>query len=335
MRKHLYSYGVFLIYLVYVLTFISLPNSIFRDRENYQAYVEYLNNILYNYKVDGISLFFNEPFFLLINFILGKFFSSDMVVLIFVFIIVTSFFVFLKKMSSNILMFILGLMAFLIISYTFHFQFVILRQALATTLLLSALIYCKEYKSILLVCFISCFIHSSMFIVLLLLILNNVLRNKDTFIRYGIIFIFLFIFGFFALKVAMFLGFRQAGYLLEMDYNPGGGAFALWFLIFLYFVFFYKNKKSFLYEYAILGLILFLTLYFFNPIAGRLMCSFVPAIILLLVSRFNFGNFITLVILIVLYSFLIESGVLVDNSLTVNGDTFFKSLQSSFILKEF
>lgn len=335
MEKYLFNSIAFFVYFFYTIIFISLPHSIFRDRENYEAYVNYLSNILYNYNVEGLSIFFNEPIFLLINYILGSIFSSATVVYIFVFTIITSFFIFLKKKSANLLMFILGVIAFFSISYSFHFQFVILRQALATTLILGALLYCKDFKKLLIICSISCFIHSSMFLILFLLVLNNVLKNKEPLIRYGFISIIIFIFGFFALKVAIFLGIRQAGYLLELDYSVGGGAFLLWFLVLISLLFFYKEKSSFLYEYSVLGLLFFLILYFFNPIVGRLMCSFVPAIILLLVSRFNFTNFIILLTLIIVYCFLIESGVLVENSLAVDADSFFKSLRNSYILKEF
>ena len=314
---------------------MTLPNFIFRDRENYETYVNHLDGILYSYSENDVVLFFNEPIFLFINYILGVFFTGEQVVYLFVFFIVTSVFFLLRKYSSNLLMFILGLCAFLVISYTFHFQFVILRQALATLLILYSIIYIKSKRNIFLISLAACFIHSSMFALLLIISINFIFKDKSFNFRCLIIsFIFGF-FGFFVLKIAELFGIRQAQYLLEFDYTPGGGAFLLWLGVLLYLLYYYRGFKDNIYEYGVLGLVAFISLYFINPIAGRLMCSFVPIILLILIRNFNFGNIFILLTLIIVYVILIFNGVLVENSLLVNGDVFFKYISQTFPLKEF
>lgn len=335
MNRYLSNYAIYITYIIYILTFMTLPNSVFRDRENYQAYVDHLDDIIYSYAGEGLAIVFNEPLFLFINFILGKFMYSEYVPVFFVFFIITSYFIFLKKNSYNFFIFFLGLVSFFTISYTFHFQFVILRQAIASIIIIYSLIYVKDIKNILLLTLVTCFIHSSMFFILILLTLNYFLKNKDIKIRAAIISIFFFVGGFFVLNFAQSIGVRQVTTLMELDYSPNGGAFILWLCVLFYLIFFEKRKDNYLYDYAVLGLVVFLSLYFTNPIVGRLMCSFVPAVILILVQRFNYLNILVLFVLIIVYSFLILNGVLVENSLLVDGDSFFKYLNETLFLKEF
>lgn len=335
MNRYLSNYLIYVTYLIYILTFITLPSSVFRDRDNYQAYVDYLDDIIYGYTDSGLNIIFNEPVFLLINLILGRLIHSEYVPLFFVFFIITSFFIFLKKNSYNFFIFILGLASFLTISYTFHFQFVILRQAIATIIIIYSLMYLKNIKVILLITFFTCFIHSSMFFILLLLVLNQFLKEKNIKFRAIFVSLIFFIGGFFVLNLAQSMGVRQATTLMELDYSPNGGAFILWLFVLIYLIFFEKRKDNYLYDYAVLGLVVFLTLYFTNPIVGRLMCSFVPAVILILVQRFTYLNVAILSILIFVYSILILNGVLVENSLLVDGDLFFKYLNETFFLKVF
>lgn len=62
----------FLAALIYGLLLASLPNELFRDRENYVVYASNFAIIFKQY--NAITLLFNEPLFLLYNKVLSLFF---------------------------------------------------------------------------------------------------------------------------------------------------------------------------------------------------------------------------------------------------------------------
>ena len=124
----------FFISLIYAYAMSNLPNEIFRDRYNYIIYAINSENILDNYV--GLSLFTNEPFFLLFNKFLGFMVEPEIVPKVFVFFICfsLSFFIFYK--CKNILIGLMGFIALLCAPQVFHLELVILRQGAAACILL-------------------------------------------------------------------------------------------------------------------------------------------------------------------------------------------------------
>ncbi|MEK5765011.1 hypothetical protein VXE39_19935, partial [Acinetobacter junii] len=78
--------------------------------------------------------------------------------------------------------------------------------------------------------------------------------------------------------VGKYLGVRQATEdHIVSSVNVGGGAFLCFMMILLYFLFIYKvdEKNKRIYDFSILGLSIFIGLYFISPVAGRLMSTFI------------------------------------------------------------
>lgn len=331
MKKIINTYIKITIFTIYILLSLQLPNFLFRDRDNYVSYARSYHIIYNNYIDNGFNIFFNEPLFLFINYCLS-WLNPNFIPYIFVLFIISTFFYFLSKLSKNILTFILGVILFFVISYTFHYQFVILRQAIATSILMITLFWFRTYRSLLLVSLLCSFIHSSFFLITLIIYINFILKDKNIFISIGTQLIIYLSISSVVLFLAKIMGIRQANDLINLDYNVGGGAFLLWFVIFIYLLLFFNNKKNtILYNISISYLTLFLSLYFFNPIVGRIMCSAVPFIILLLVQKSRLCDIIVMISLIFVYLYLMTQGILFDLSLAVDSETFFKELNNLFI----
>lgn len=309
----------------YLIILLCLPNYIFKDRVTYIAYIEQYD--YFSSKTDTILEYLvNEPFFLLINYVLKDVVSSDYVPKIYVFFIILSLIICLKKYSSNFFMFLLGLICLIIIPYTFHLQLVILRQGIATVIFLLALCFLKDAKKHLIICFFVSFIHSSFFLIFIFIFINNIFKKYKRQQRYLIIFFINILIGLFILILANRLGFRQSEELLLADSGGSGGAWLLWSMVFVYIYIYGSKKNSNLYDYAMIGLISFLSLYFLNPIAGRLVCSFIPAIILILVFEFKYQNIIIIFLIILLYGYIVYNGALEGLSLAHSNEVLVNAL---------
>ena len=323
------------IYIVLVTTLVTLPHNIFRDRLNYMTYVTNWGTILENYKDSGLNLFTNEPLFLFLNAVLGSIFNSSTVVSIFVFIIFSAYFLLLYKYSKNMLMLLLGLICLFVIPYCFHFQFVILRQSLSTVILLSSIYYLNDYKKVLIISLILSFVHVSFFLITFILFINYLLKNKSLKSKvFYLIFISICIASIIEI-IARHSGARQAEALLNNTDKVNGGAFVLWLIVTIYIIIKVNKNHKILYDFCLSGLILFLALYFVSPISGRLMCSFVPAVILLVINKSCVSNFYILLAIIGAYTIIISNGAITDASLLVSGNEFFTSFKETLFLRGF
>ena len=281
--------GSILISLVYATLLSNLPNSLFRDRENYVTYATYSVDLLENYS--SLSYFFNEPLFLYYNSVLSYFFPVDIVPRVGVFFISFTLAYFILIYASSFLKVILGFLLLFFVSYTFHLQLVVLRQGIATAIFIYLVHFFWGQKKFYPLCFVLAFIHSSFFIITAVLIYDKILsyyiknvKTKIIIISASILFLSLIL-----LKVAADLGVRQATEDHLLSNENGGGGFVLFAFIFI-FLFFrglnnvYSDKYG---RIAILGLIIYLMFYYTLPISGRIIATFLPFIYIYIVSSKN------------------------------------------------
>ena len=64
-KKTIYILVSFFISAIYIITYLSIPNEILRDRPNYIFYAANYESILENRLIE--AFFFNEPLFIYIN----------------------------------------------------------------------------------------------------------------------------------------------------------------------------------------------------------------------------------------------------------------------------
>lgn len=309
-KKTIYLMLSTLLSFFYVYSYLSIPNRILKDRANYIIYANDPDYFLNSYQ--GLDLFFNEPIFLLLNKFYTFYFVSDVVPLIFVFFNTSVLMFFLIKKSNNLFLFLLGLSFVIVFPYLFQSQLTALRQALAISVFLISFFYFKDHKKIVISLIFCSFIHSIFFLISFFYFFNFILLKRFS-VNTKLIFNFLTMLSvsiiFFVLLE--FLGFRQANEYGEKSDNVlvvGGGAFLLMAVTFIA-LFIQKTKlESDLYLLTMIGLVLFLTGYFINPIAGRLFNSFAPFLMILLVSKPTKINFVLLVLLCLFYSILYFNG---------------------------
>ena len=300
--KQLFLFLAYLfIGLLYVNFLSLLPNELFRDRDNYLMYASSAEQVISTYP--GIVLFFNEPIFLYFNFFLNKYFDFELIPHLFVYIITTVYFYVIASESKNFLTFILGLFLSLTVPYILQSELVALRQGLATAFFMVAFFYFKDQKKIIFTLFFCALFHSIFFIFLFFYFLNFiVLKNFSLYKKSIINFIWMFLFSLIAIVVAKFFGLRQGDeYTGNNQIGGSGGAFLVFLmtLIYLYFCGDRSNKK--LYEFAVLGIIIFLTAYFLTPIAGRMFNSIIPFVLVLLIKKSRLQDILFLLILNIIF----------------------------------
>ncbi|HCM9403286.1 Uncharacterised protein [Acinetobacter baumannii] len=293
---------IWLFGLIYFFLTLNLDNNLFRDREAYLYYAAH-SDIIYDL-YNGYAIYFNEPVFLKLNIFLNSFFSDEQIVYLLCGFVVFFTVFFICYFSKNILSFWLGLLILFFSYYLFHFQFVIIRQALATIIFLFFLIFNKRYSVNIFVAFFMSFIHSAFFLIAFIYMLYCILELRK--IKYTKISYFFLIFsavlGVLITKVALLLGVRQAEEdHLKAGVSVGGGAFLLFSFIFCYLLFFYEGVKDHLFKVTLVFLGCFLGFYFFTPISGRLMSSFLLLILLILVRENNIKSIVVLFILSLIF----------------------------------
>lgn len=292
------KFFMWLVCVFYTISVTFVDNGYFRDRGIYAWwYATYPDYILNSY--NGLNLLVNEPLFIIFNLYLAKIMSPDNIVTLMVFIIVYSCSILIWKYSRNICYLFLGLLILFFFPYLFHFQFVVLRQALATLVFLIPIIFISNAKVKNILILLSPFIHSLFFLIVPIYFLYLFFKGKN--IKFDKI-----LFAFFLISIASnflfytlgnFLGFRQMNEEhITGEVVTGGGAFIFFILIFLYLYKFYREKRDFIYEFSLILLIFFLATYFFLPIAGRLMSTLSLIILLNLIKSSNIINFLVILL---------------------------------------
>lgn len=315
--RSIYLMVSFLIALIYILFLCALPNEWFRDRYNYISYAANSSEIFDSYW--GVAKYFNEPLFLHLNIFLSKYISAYQIPIIFILFICSVNMFFLIKRSNNILLFFLGVCFFLFFPYLIQMQLVTLRQGLATSVFMLGYFYLKNPIKVFIVCLICAFIHSIFFVISFYYLMNFIIFSEKSF-KFKLIFNFIFalLVSIFSIFILSSLGMRQAEVYQAVEFSRGGGGFIVVGAIFLYLLFFFKEEDNKLYEFVVFGILIFLVLYFLNPIAGRLLNTISPFLVFLLVGKNTVFNVFVLSCIVLLYFILFYLG---DYAILLDIDT--------------
>ncbi|HDZ33951.1 MAG TPA: hypothetical protein ENH67_13930 [Pseudoalteromonas sp.] len=298
----------FLAALFYGLLLASLPNELFRDRDNYIVYARNFDIIAGQYS--ALTFFFNEPLFLFYNKLLSFLFAPELVPRVSVFFISSTAAYFILKYARNLLMIVIGFSLLFFVSYTFHLQLVVLRQGVATILFLWIVYFFWGQKSFFPLCFLLLFFHISFAIVFFVLFYEHVLNYFIKNIKLRLLFFSstLFAVSFLMLTIAALLGVRQATSSHLMNNTNGGGGFVLFaFLLFFLYLRGLNNVCKTPYgKIGLLGVIVYLVFYFTIPVSGRLISIFLLFYYIYIVLSLNlkdlFSALIFLMINVVLWS---------------------------------
>lgn len=313
----------------YALVLAIIPNDFFRDRYNYSLYADRLSEIQQRFSIE--TFFFNEPLFYYINKFLYVFFSAELIPKLFVFFIAFSISYLLIIYSRNIFNAVLGLLLLFFVSYTFHLQLVVLRQGVATALLLWFVYYYWDNKKVFYpICFLLSLIHVSFFIVFFIIFIDYFLSCYFKNIKFRIVLIALMLLAssFSMVQLAASLGVRQVqseGYLSTTE--GGGGGFILFSFVLVFILLrgpnnVYRNKFG---RIAILGIVAYLSFYYTIPVSGRIIATFIPFLYIYTVSSTNWKVLLSVTVFLMVNIYLF-TGSISDGSLTPVGVNFLNSL---------
>ncbi|NVP02084.1 EpsG family protein [Photobacterium damselae subsp. damselae] len=307
--------------LVSVVSFIyasilsSIPSVYFRDRVNYYIYAKDFDRISSQYSTFSSKLF-NEPIFLYINNFFS-FISSDKLILYFVFFIAFTCSFMILNYSRNAMYGLLGLCLLFFIPQTFHLQLVILRQGIATSLLLWFIFFNHnklDYKLLLFVLLLS-FIHTSFFILLGMLLIDKILIDKN--IRFFAQLTYGIFIGFSYHLIGIVFSIRQVTEShMESVGSVSGISFIIWSSILYYIYRYYRATNDIIILISIYGLIFYLSNYFISPISGRIFSTFLPFILITLLKNMTKQRVVILIFLL-LSNLLIFPTTISNNSLLI------------------
>jgi len=251
----------------YGLILASLPIDVFKDRENYLNYVLNSDIILaVNASAGLVTLFANEPLWLLLNTLMKQVFEPEQAIRFYIFMSATIFsFLFLRKNPGNIVWLILFLFVPQIVkNYIIH-----LRQGVAISVFFIGwtLVGSKKHWMVMM---LTPFIHASFFFVLIFLVLSKfTARFKlSGALRVSIFFVAGLLFTLSVGYLAAAVGARQAN---EYTFSAGeisGLGFIFWLTILFVFI---LQGTSFIkrYSFEVFVLIFYLCAYFFIEVSGR------------------------------------------------------------------
>ncbi|MGL5344142.1 MAG: EpsG family protein [Plesiomonas sp.] len=304
---------------------ISLPNDLFRDRDNYIIYARESARIIQGY--DGIAVFTNEPLFLLLNRVLSIIFPPEIIPLIFVFFVFTTVSFFIFRQSSSMVFTVFGFLALILTPQSLHMLLVVLRQSFSAALLMWVVYFFWGSRLFWFFSFCLGFIHSSAFMIFSFLLIDNFFSRYVTekiVFRVAFLIFISAIISFTIMPVAGWLELRQT---IEYDgviVSVGGGGFIVYISVLL--ISLTQEKKVFMddgfYIVALVGLSVYLGMYFFSPFSGRLITSFIPFIICLMCRFRNLRAVLMLAVFIAANFFILKS-TLINNSFTDRGVMYF------------
>ena len=273
----------------YAFMFTLIPNSYFKDRINYLLYAEFYDSFIS--LLDGKSFITSEILFLYINKILDFIFIPENTVYFLVFLInfilAISFFVY----SRNGFLAFLGLLAFFLMPFGLSYQLGSLRQSIAVSFFLIAVLKIKKINILLIVISIILgFIHVSFFIMTLLLIVDycftRFFSENKALLRVFVHFLFILAIGLLLYQISsVFDVGKLEGYL---DLENSSGYFFIFFIpILLSVIYNYVKSKSIdtIGILSIIGMMSYIVFYFLSPIAGRTITLFIPFIYLSLTNK--------------------------------------------------
>lgn len=300
-----YRILILVIAAVYAVYLANLPIYAFKDRINYINYTFNSEYIFYDRLSNNwISLLSNEPLFLLINIFLSKYFSSENTLRILIGIpaFITAYSILRVNPRYFILLLFILLVPQIVKNHIIH-----LRQGIAISFFLIGWFSNKKYIKYLFL-LLTPFIHSSFFMILSIVFVNDFFKNYQFFKKSRTLF-----YLFFAMLISLSMGFissildaRQQGYEFEAGDISGLG-FLFWFLILILFLF---ENREFKRKAAVpLGfLILYLVCYFTVEVAARVFESGIILVVLsgLYLSKKRKLMFFLILFLYTLYSYYVR-----------------------------
>ncbi|HBN5548532.1 EpsG family protein [Proteus mirabilis] len=275
----------------YAILLASLNSEIFRDRNSYSGYYASISDFMLSkaYHVSLLKLFTEEPLFLILNILLTKILSisNNALPQIYVFFISFVFSFATIKNSRNFTFAIICILMLFSVSVSWHAQLVVLRQSIATSILLIFIIKKSSLNKLLFILFLCALIHNSFFIILAFFILIKIFCENHSLMRIvfiSLLFSFISCIGFYI--IGKYLSIRQIDYV-SMEINSSGAGFILWTSCLL--IILIKNKGiksvSLIDTISIFGLIFYSFNYYFLPIGGRFLVTFIPFIFMSLTSN--------------------------------------------------
>ena len=307
----------FLISCLYSILMTNIPVFILRDRRNYYNYA-LDTDIIFNRNLSGgvVMMLANEPLFLLLNFLFKDIVEPIYVAQIFSFFISLVLIYFFLRVTDGFILKLLILLYSFFVPFLFHFQLVTIRQGLATAILIIVTMCTSNFKRWILAAFILGFIHSSFFLVFMFFVIMYLVRNKEYTSQILVYVISSLIFSILILFVGSILGARQV-----QEYgNEASSSSGLSFLLYACLLFIILSRgESFLKNYkysglAIMGLTVYLSLYFISPFAGRLIISFLPFIFCTLFKTSKKISYFFIIVFLVLNIIVFKKSVM-NNSL--------------------
>ena len=302
---------IFVTAILYAYLLITLiPIDAVKDRGNYLNYASWPETLIIQRLEGGVlALIFNEPIFLLINFVLSFLFDEENVVRTIIFFgsFTTSYLV----LRYNYRYFLL-LLFFLLIPQVLKNYVIHLRQGLAMSFFLIGYLSTSKnkFKNSFFI-LLSPLIHSSFFVLVFLIYLNKFLEKFrfDVTLKILVIALFGIISSFIMETVGQLSGARQAAQYEFTSADISGLAFLFWVLVFVIYTLQGKHflKKNLL---SIAILIFYLTTYFFIPVTARI---FESGIVLVLLSSLSLTDwrkysFIGLILFYTTYSVFLRIG---------------------------
>lgn len=317
MSKSLREICRVLISLIYAYLFARLPHELFKDRGPYLSYITDSASKIDNYLSTGgvIKLLSNEPLFLYFNkFMYESLYtkvSPELILKGYVFWISFIFCLFLLHSRKSIFLALFSVALFLCIPFSYMIQLTALRQGLGLSIILLALILGLKVNGnkLLTLVFIMGFVHSSIFIMFVLLIVDRFHRKLSFFnditsrVIYQIsVALIMSILG---LKVASILGMRQGEEYSMVFNNVSGYSFLMYFLILITLLINYKGEKSSIFLQnntffiSISGIIFYLSAYWFSPLAGRMISLYIIFITFNAFYKINFNTIIVFFVILI------------------------------------
>lgn len=268
---------------LYASSMLLFPMEGVIDRANYLEMAEVSPLIFARYLGFGIlSVFTNEPIWLLFNSALGLVLSPENVVRIIVFLsaFVTSYLLLKNNPKAFLFLIFVIVVPQVAKNYIVH-----IRQGMAIAVFLMAW-YSKNVKLKVILFLVAPLVHASFFIVGAILfacyMLNRLNFAFDLRI-FGYVGIGLF-FGIGLPVVSGILGARQSKTLFEnYEADGSGAAFLVWLLIF-FFVLMQGSRYLKNHGFSVAMITFYLLAYFVSPIAGRVFESALPLVVLSLYS---------------------------------------------------
>lgn len=281
-RRDFFKFVIsFFVSILYSSVLLLIPEFVLRDRHNYLMFAtNSLDLINSNLKGGVLKVLFNEPLFLGVNYWLSKLVEPEFIPRIFSFFISFTLMFFILRNSKTFLIGIIGFLLVFFMPFMFNLQLVALRQGLAISIFLITVLISKKQQIWLTCLFLMGFIHSSAFFVFTFLCILNMLFFFELKLRFFILILISVFSGFFILLAAGLFSMRQADEYANLTASVSGGMFVVYTLLLMLLVYEMKHYSTDEYtSFAILGLLVYLSLYFTSPIAGRLITWFLPFIL--------------------------------------------------------